>query len=84
VRGVPVSAEGFTIIQYKKMVYLYVVWRYFFWKFGQLVRIDTNIGRIGSIRRFSFLNFNPAGIISMIRDWKTEGGSISTTVGFRF
>jgi outer membrane receptor protein involved in Fe transport len=89
VRGVPVSAGGSRYMQLQEDgLPLMLFGDTSFGNSDNWLRIDTNIGRIESIRGGSAstqTSNGPAGIINMIsKTGKTEGGSISTTVGLDF
>lgn len=89
VRGVPVSSGGSRYLQLQEDgLPVMLFGDTSFGNSDNWLRIDSNIGRIESIRGGSAstqTSNGPAGIINMIsKTGKTEGGSISSTTGLDF
>jgi outer membrane receptor protein involved in Fe transport len=89
VRGVPVSSGGSRYLQLQEDgLPVMLFGDTSFGNSDNWLRIDSNIGRIESIRGGSAstqTTNGPAGIINMIsKTGKTEGGSIASTVGLDF
>jgi outer membrane receptor protein involved in Fe transport len=89
VRGVPVSSGGSRYLQLQEDgLPVMLFGDTSFGNADNWLRIDSNIGRVESIRGGSAstqTTNGPAGIINMIsKTGKTEGGSISSTTGVDF
>lgn len=89
VRGVPVSSGGSRYLQLQEDgLPVMLFGDTSFGNSDNWLRIDSNIGRVESIRGGSAstqTSNGPAGIINMIsKTGKTEGGSVSSTVGLDF
>ncbi|KAB1156774.1 TonB-dependent receptor [Flavobacterium luteum] len=89
VRGVPVSAGGSRYLQLQEDgLPVMLFGDTSFGNSDNWLRIDSNIGRVESIRGGSAstqTSNGPAGIINMIsKTGKTESGSVATTVGVDF
>jgi hypothetical protein len=89
VRGVPVSSGGSRYLQLQEDgLPVMLFGDTSFGNADNWLRIDSNIGRVESIRGGSAstqTTNGPAGIINMIsKTGKTEGGSISSTTGLDF
>lgn len=89
VRGVPVSSGGSRYLQLQEDgLPVMLFGDTSFGNSDNWLRIDSNIGRVESIRGGSAstqTSNGPAGIINMIsKTGKTESGSVSSTVGLDF
>jgi hypothetical protein len=66
---------------------VYAVWRYVFWqRFDNWLRIDSNIGRVESIRggSASLKQLMDQQVSMISKTGKTESGSIASTIGLDF